>query len=85
MLMFKAAMAVAAIMIGAIAALLGAIVLISALSSGSIQIIQGAIETSETTTVAADPSEFYRLVALFGLAPFAGGAIAAWLGWRAIA
>ncbi|MGQ0458027.1 MAG: hypothetical protein ACT4OU_13325 [Hyphomicrobium sp.] len=84
MAIFKAGVAVAAILIGAIAVFLGALVIISALAHGSIHIIYGPIETGDVVLRATAPGEFYRLVAIFGLAPFAAGILAVWLGWRAI-
>ncbi|MFN0217793.1 MAG: hypothetical protein ACKVP4_03145 [Hyphomicrobium sp.] len=84
MAMFKAAMAVAAILIGAIAAVLGAIVIVSAIANGSILVITGPTETGEAVSRATSPADFYRLVAIFGVAPFLAGALAVRLGWRAI-
>lgn len=82
MALFKAAMAVAAILIGTIAAGLGALVTVSALSNGAIHLIFGAAETTEIVTRAASPAEFYKLVAAFGVAPFVTGVLAVFLGWR---
>lgn len=84
MTMFRAAMAVALVFIGGIAAFLGAVVLLSALSGGSITLNYGAgaSATSEVITRAATPDRFFQTVALLGGAPFAFGSFAAWWGWR---
>ena len=75
-------MAVALVFIGGIAAFLGFVVLLSALSSGSLAFTYGA--TSEVVTRAADPQRFIKLVALLGGVPLVAGALAARWGWRAL-
>lgn len=84
MTMWQAGMAVAMVLIGGIAALLGGVVLLSSLSSGSIALSYGAGSTAvaETVTHAGDPSRFMYLVALLGGAPFVLGGLAAWWGMR---
>ena len=62
MTMFRAGLAVAMVVIGGIAALLGAILLVSAFSSGSIAVSYGAGAgaVAETITRAGDPDRFMK-------------------------
>ena len=80
---FRAAMIIAVIFIGAIAALLGAVVLGVGLSTGSVTIAYGP-DAIETISRAADPNRFWRAMLLFGLLPFAGGGIASYLAFRRV-
>jgi hypothetical protein len=84
MTMFRAGLAAAAVFIGAIAALLGVVILVSALGSGTISLSYGAGVTAVTDTVSqsGDPSRFWRLVAALGAAPAMLGAAAATWGFR---
>lgn len=86
MTMFRAGLAVAMVVIGGIAALLGAILLVSAFSSGSIAVSYGAGAgaVAETITRAGDPDRFMNLVLMLGVAPFLFGAAAAWWGMRTL-
>jgi hypothetical protein len=72
--------------IGAIAALLGTIMVVSALTTGAVQFSYGAGASAVTETVsqATDSARYWRLVIGLGFAPAILGAIAAWWGWRAI-
>ncbi len=84
MSMFRAGLAAAAVFIGAIAALLGVVMLVSALGSGTIAISYGAgaNAVAETVSRAGDPGRFWRLVAALGVAPLVLGAGAALWGNR---
>lgn len=82
MTMFRAGMAVAMVFIGGIAAFLGFVVLVSALSSGSLTVTYGA--ATEVATRTADPKRFAILVALLGAMPLIAGGLAARWGWRAL-
>lgn len=79
--MFRAALTVGVIFIGAIAALLGLVVLVYALSTGAVTVSFGPGMT-ETITQAADPNRFMKIVLGLGLAPFLIGATAAYLAMR---
>ncbi|HPG89735.1 MAG TPA: hypothetical protein PLD46_08775 [Hyphomicrobium sp.] len=84
--LFRAGMAVAAMLIGAIAAVLGIVLLWSALHSGSISLSygSGANVVSETISQASDGMRYWQLVIALGLAPAMLGTFAAIWGWRAI-
>ena len=86
MSMLRAATAVAAMFIGAIAAFLGIVLMFSALKSGSIQLTYGTGEhtVSETAWRATDAMRYWRLFGLLGVAPVIAGTIAARWGWGAI-
>ena len=86
MSMFRAGLAVAALLIGAIAAFLGTVIIFSALKSGSIQFSYGlgAAAVTETASRATDAAQYWRLVAELGLAPAIVGALAVGWGWRTI-
>lgn len=86
MTMFQAGLAVAMVLIGGIAALLGSVVLLSSLSSGSIALTYGTAgaTVAETVTRAGDPSRFLYLVSLLGGAPLLLGGFAAWWGMRTL-
>lgn len=86
MTMMRAGMAVALVIIGGCAAFLGAVVLISGLSTGSIALSygEGARATSEVVTRSADAARFMRLLLALGAAPLALGSLAAWWGWRTL-
>lgn len=86
MTMFRAGLAVAMVLIGGIAALLGAVVLISAMSSGSISLTygSGASAVAETVSRASDPGRFMQLVGLLGAAPLIFGVIGAIWGMRTL-
>jgi FlaG/FlaF family flagellin (archaellin) len=86
MTMLKAGLAVAMILIGAIAVILGATLLFSALKTGTIQLSYGtgAAAQFETITQAGDASRFWQFAIALGAAPLVLGAIAVRAGWRAI-
>lgn len=86
MTMFRAALAVAMVFIGGIAAFLGGIVLASALSTGAIILNYGtgSRATTEVVSRAADPSRFNEFALMLGAAPLVLGGLAAWWGWRTI-
>jgi hypothetical protein len=84
MTMFRAGLAAAAVFIGAIAALLGVVILVSALGSGTLSLSYGAgaAAVTETVSQSGNPDRFWRLVAALGAAPAALGAAAALWGLR---
>ncbi|MEQ1653206.1 MAG: hypothetical protein ABL897_12015 [Hyphomicrobium sp.] len=86
MTMFRAVLAVAMMFIGAIAAFLGVVLLLSALQSGSIQLSygSGADAVTETASRATDAARYWRLVGALGIAPAVLGTFAARWGWRTI-
>lgn len=86
MTMFRAGMAVALVFIGGIAAFLGAVVLGSALSTGTLTLSYGAgaRATTEVLSRAADPSRFIQMTLLLGAGPVVLGGLAAWWGWRTL-
>ena len=86
MAMLRAGLAVAAILIGAVAVLLGALVTLSALRSGSIEMSHGlgTKAVAETVILATEAARFWQLVFALGIAPAVIGAAAAWWGWRTI-
>jgi hypothetical protein len=86
MTMFRAALAVAMVFIGGIAAFLGGIVLASALSTGSIILNYGtgSRATKEVVSRAADPARFNEFALMLGAAPLVLGGLAAWWGWRSL-
>ena len=76
MSLFKAALAVAFVFIGAIAAILGLVVVVSAIKSGAIILSYGAA-TPETVSQATDPNRFWTLFAGLGVLPLVLGGLAA--------
>ena len=86
MAMLRAGLAIGSIIIGAIAAFLGVVLMVSALKSGSIQFSYstGGDVVSETASRATDAVRYWRLVGLLGVAPAILGILAAWWGWRTI-
>ena len=84
MSMFRAGLAAAAVFIGAISALLGVVMLVSALGSGSIAMSYGAGASAVAETVSrdGDPARFWWLVAALGIGPFVLGTAAAIWGNR---
>lgn len=84
--MLRVGLAVSAMFIGAIAAFLGAVMLLSALRSGSIQFSYGtgADVVNDTVTLAGDAARFWKYVVGLGVLPVIGGVLAARWGWRAI-
>lgn len=86
MTMFRAGMAVALVFIGAIAAFLGAIVLSSALSTGTLTLNYGAgaQATTEVLSREGDAERFMQMTLLLGAGPLLLGSLAAWWGWRTL-
>lgn len=84
--LFRAGLAVSAMLIGAIAAFLGVILTASALQTGAISLSYGNGDSavSETITRAADAARYWQLLVALGLAPAILGALSAHWGWRAI-
>jgi hypothetical protein len=84
MSMFRAGLAAAAVFIGAIGALLGVVMLVSALGSGTIAMSYGTgvNAVAETVSRAGDPGRFWRLVAALGVGPLVLGTAAAIWGSR---
>lgn len=70
--------------LGAVAAYLGAIVLLTSLRSGEINYSYGAEarRVSQTIVKATDPSKFWQAVGLMGGLPLILGAAAVWQGRR---
>lgn len=86
MTIFKAGLAAAAVFIGAVAALLGAVVLLSSLGSGTIAISYGTGATAAAETIArtTNPERFWMLLGTLGLAPLVLGILAAVWGGRTL-
>lgn len=84
--MFRAGLAVAAMLIGAIAAFLGVILTASAIKNGAISLSYNSGDSiiSETVTRAGDAVRYWQLVVALGVAPAILGALSARWGWRAI-
>ena len=82
----KAGMAVAAVIIGAISALFGIVLLVSALRSGAIEISYGigANVIHDTANRSVDAAHYWQLLVTLGLAPLVIGLVAVRWGWRAI-
>ncbi len=75
MTMLKVGAYIAAAFIGAVAAFLGAIVIIGAVKSGTIQMVYGTGSdvVRETVTRAGDETRYWQLVGLLGGLPLAIG------------
>lgn len=86
MTMLRAVMAVGMIIFGMVAALLGGVVLFSALRTGGITVRYGAGADAVTRvlTYAAEPTPFLQFTGLLGLAPLLVGLIMARWGFHAI-
>ena len=86
MSMLRAGLTVAVILIGGVAALLGGVMLMSALKTGAMNISYGHGDSAvaETVTLASDSARFWKFVIGLGVAPLAGGLLAARWGWHAI-
>jgi len=86
MAMFRAGLAVAMVLIGGAAALLGLVLLASAIKTGTIMMTHGTggAMVTETVTYAADQGRFLRLAGLLGAAPLVLGALAAIWGLRTL-
>jgi hypothetical protein len=84
--MFRAGLAVAAMLIGGISAFLGMVVTLGALKTGSVSISYetGSGAVTETVTQAADAARYWLLVSGLGIVPAVLGSIAALWGWRSI-
>jgi hypothetical protein len=84
--MFRAGLAVAALLIGGMAALLGIVVFWSVLQTGSVSLSYGTggAPVSETVTQAADASRYWMLVVALGIAPAVLGTVAVLWGWRTL-
>jgi mannose/fructose/N-acetylgalactosamine-specific phosphotransferase system component IID len=84
--MLRAGLAVSAMFIGAISAFLGAVMLLSALKSGSVQFSygHGTSAVSDTVTLATDAARYWKFVVGLGVLPVIVGVLAARWGWRAI-
>ncbi len=84
--MFRAGLAVAAMLIGGISAFLGTVVTLSALKTGSVSLSYGTGDgaVTETVTQAADAARYWLLVSGLGIGPAVLGALATLWGWRLI-
>ncbi len=82
----RAGLAVAAMLIGGIAAFLGIIMLLSSLNSGSISMSYGTGDAavSEVVTRAADAARYWKMIIGLGVLPLALGVAASMWGWRQI-
>ena len=82
----KAGFAAAAVIIGAIGALFGLVLLVSALKSGTVQISYGTGADLKTDIFerATNAASYWRTVAALGIAPLVVGVLAARWGWRTI-
>ena len=86
MSMLRAGLTVGLLLIGAISALFGTVIIVSALKTGSISISYGAGQNSvaETISRASDAGRYYQYFIGLGLVPIIAGILAARWGWRAI-
>lgn len=84
--MFRAGLAVAAMLLGAIAAFMGAVMIASALQTGTVSLSYNSGDSiiSETVTRAGDTVRYWQLVAALGIAPVVLGVLAARWGWQTI-
>ena len=76
--------AIMMVVLGAAGVLMGAAVVVSALRTGEISYLKATAVPGKAVTVSreADGGEFWKLLALLGLAPAVLGAAAAIWGWR---
>ena len=74
------------LVLGVAGVLIGGVITHSALTQGAITYsgVRDGRPVGATVTRAAEPDRFWRLVALFGLLPLLGGAVAAVGGWRGL-
>lgn len=86
MIMLRAVLAAGAVLIGAIAAFLGGILVISAVTSGTIDFTYASDGkmVSESVSRAGDAARFWKLVFGLGVLPAGLGLISARWGWRSI-
>ena len=86
MSMLRAGLIVGVIFVGAIAALLGLVIMLSALKTGAIMIGygSGASAISETIARTVDEARFWQFFVTLGLLPFVAGILGARWGWRTI-
>lgn len=86
MSMLRAGLIVGVIFVGAIAALLGLVIMLSALKTGVITIGYGSGESAISETIArtVDEARFWQFFVALGLLPFVGGILGARWGWRTI-
>ena len=84
MFVFKIGLPVALVFIGVCAALVGAAILLGAITTGSIAYSYGtgADTVSQTVTLAGDPSRYWKMLAAMCGAPIILGSAAAIWGWR---
>ena len=82
MTMLRSVMAVGMIIFGMVAALLGGVVLFSALRTGGITVKHGAV--TQVLTYAAEPTRFLQFAGLLGLAPLLVGLIMTRWGFHTI-
>lgn len=84
--LLSAVVSAGAVFLGAIAAFLGAILVISALTTGTLHLTYGddGKLITEVIARAADPARFWKLVTVLGVLPAIAGAFAARWGWRRI-
>lgn len=86
MMMLRAGMAVGMVVFGLAGALIGAVVLLSALRTGGISLSygSGARALTQVLTYADEPARFLQFTALLGVGPLLAGLAAARWGLRAI-
>jgi hypothetical protein len=84
--MLKAGFAVALVFLGAIMAFLGAVLTLSALKTGSINVSYGtgADAIAETISQSAESARYWKFLIALGVLPMVLGGIGARWGWRQI-
>lgn len=84
MFVFKIGFPVALVFIGVCLALLGAAILLGAITTGSIAYSYGtgADTVSQTVTLASDPGRYWKMLAVMCGAPIVFGSAAAVWGWH---
>ena len=84
MTVFKMVLPVALVFIGVCLALLGAAILLGAITTGSIAYSYGtgADTVSQTVTLAADAGRYWKMLAVMCGLPIVFGSAAAFWGWR---
>jgi hypothetical protein len=84
--MLKAGFAVALVFLGAVMALLGVVLTLSALKSGAINVSYGTGTGSvaETITQSADAARYWKFLIGLGVLPVVLGGLSARWGWRRI-
>ena len=84
MFVFKIGLPVALVFIGVCLAVVGAAILLGAITTGSIAYSYGtgADTVSQTVALASDPQRYWKMLAVMCGAPIVFGSAAAIWGWR---